>query len=85
MSFTPTNPKPFLQEQTGKLVSVKLKWGENMEYRGYLVSTDNYMNFQVSSGAAKLLLLRSSTSMSSPPSTSAKADLLFNCFALALA
>lgn len=50
MSFTPTNPKPFLQDQTGKLVSVKLKWGENLEYRGYLVSTDNYMNFQVSRG-----------------------------------
>lgn len=50
MSFTPTNPKPFLQDQTGKLVSVKLKWGENLEYRGYLVSTDNYMNFQVSGG-----------------------------------
>lgn len=46
MSFQPVNPKPFLQQQTGKPVAVRLKWG--MEYRGFLVSTDNYMNFQVS-------------------------------------
>ncbi len=39
------NPKPFLQSLTGKPVHVKLKWG--LEYRGYLVSTDNYMNIQV--------------------------------------
>ena len=39
------NPKPFLQSLTGKPVHVKLKWG--LEYRGYLVSTDNYMNVQV--------------------------------------
>lgn len=29
----------------GKPVLVRLKWG--MEYKGFLVSTDNYMNFQV--------------------------------------
>ena len=39
------NPKPFLNELTGKSVQVKLKWG--MEYRGFLVSIDNYMNLQV--------------------------------------
>ncbi len=39
------NPKPFLQDLTGKPVIVKLKWG--MEYKGYLVSVDNYMNLQV--------------------------------------
>ncbi|KLO15661.1 small nuclear ribonucleo protein SmF [Schizopora paradoxa] len=39
------NPKPFLQSLTGKPVHVKLKWG--LEYRGYLVSTDNYMNVQL--------------------------------------
>ena len=39
------NPKPFLSQLTGKPVIVKLKWG--MEYKGYLVSTDNYMNVQV--------------------------------------
>jgi hypothetical protein len=37
--------KPFLQDLTGKECVVKLKWG--MEYKGYLVSVDNYMNLQV--------------------------------------
>lgn len=46
MAVTPVNPKPFLQGQSGKLVIVRLKWG--MEYKGYLVSTDSYMNVQVS-------------------------------------
>ena len=41
----PLNPKPFLNGLTGKPVVVKLKWG--MEYKGFLVSTDNYMNVQV--------------------------------------
>lgn len=41
----PLNPKPYLNGLTGKPVIVKLKWG--MEYKGYLVSTDNYMNVQV--------------------------------------
>ena len=41
----PLNPKPFLNGLTGKPVVVKLKWG--MEYKGYLVSTDGYMNLQV--------------------------------------
>lgn len=40
------NPKPFMQELTGKPVFVKLKWG--LEYKGFLVSTDGYMNLQVS-------------------------------------
>ena len=39
------NPKPFLAELVGKSVVVKLKWG--MEYKGLLVSTDAYMNFQL--------------------------------------
>lgn len=39
------NPKPFLLELTGKTVVVKLKWG--MEYKGYLVSVDSYMNLQL--------------------------------------
>jgi small nuclear ribonucleoprotein F len=46
MQLQPVNPKPFLAELTGKPVLVRLKWG--MEYKGYLVSTDNYMNLQVS-------------------------------------
>uniref|UniRef100_A0A452IM96 Sm protein F n=1 Tax=Gopherus agassizii TaxID=38772 RepID=A0A452IM96_9SAUR len=41
----PLNPKPFLNGLTGKLVMVKLKWG--MEYKGYLVSVDGYMNMQL--------------------------------------
>jgi len=45
MSVQPLNPKPFLKELTGKPVIVKLKWG--MEYKGYLVSVDHYMNLQL--------------------------------------
>ncbi|CAM5100186.1 unnamed protein product [Eretmochelys imbricata] len=41
----PLNPKPFLKGLTGKLVVVKLKLG--MEYKGYLVSVDGYMNMQL--------------------------------------
>ena len=41
------NPKPFLQDLSGKPVIVKLKWG--MEYKGYLVSVDSYMNLQLAS------------------------------------
>lgn len=41
----PVNPKPFLNDLTGKTVIVKLKWG--MEYKGYLVSVDAYMNLQL--------------------------------------
>ena len=41
------NPKPFLAEMTGKPVIVKLKWG--MEYKGYLVSVDQFMNLQLAS------------------------------------
>jgi small nuclear ribonucleoprotein F len=36
-----------MQELTGKLVYVRLKWG--LEYKGFLVSTDGYMNLQVRS------------------------------------
>ncbi|GJN90822.1 hypothetical protein Rhopal_003836-T1 [Rhodotorula paludigena] len=43
--ITPVNPKPFLAGLTGKPILVRLKWG--MEYKGYLVSTDNYMNLQL--------------------------------------
>ena len=44
-SMMPLNPKPFLNGLTGKAVLVKLKWG--MEYKGYLVSVDGYMNLQL--------------------------------------
>lgn len=46
-AFVPVNPKPFLNDLTGKQVIVKLKWG--MEYKGYLVSVDSYMNLQLAS------------------------------------
>lgn len=39
------NPKPFISGITGKQVIVKLKWG--MEYKGYLVAVDRYMNLQM--------------------------------------
>ena len=42
----PLNPKPFLNGLTGKPVIVRLKWG--MEYKGYVVSVEGYMNLQVS-------------------------------------
>jgi small nuclear ribonucleoprotein F len=45
--FVPVNPKPFLLELTGKSVCVRLKWG--MEYRGFLLSVDSYMNLQLAS------------------------------------
>ncbi|GAB4855283.1 hypothetical protein Ancab_023903 [Ancistrocladus abbreviatus] len=45
MATVPVNPKPFLNNLTGKPVIVKLKWG--MEYKGYLVSVDSYMNLQL--------------------------------------
>ncbi|XP_037087192.1 small nuclear ribonucleoprotein F [Pollicipes pollicipes] len=41
----PINPKPFLNNLTGKSVLVKLKWGQ--EYKGFLVSVDGYMNLQL--------------------------------------
>lgn len=43
--FMPVNPKPFLQELTGKMVLIKLKWGQ--EYKGFLQSVDSYMNIQL--------------------------------------
>mmetsp|Transcript_18719 Transcript_18719/g.25181 ORF Transcript_18719/g.25181 Transcript_18719/m.25181 type:complete len:108 (+) Transcript_18719:2-325(+) len=45
MATVPVNPKPFLNDLTGKLVLVKLKWG--MEYKGTLKSIDPYMNLQM--------------------------------------
>lgn len=47
MATVPVNPKPFLNNLTGKHVMVKLKWG--MEYKGVLVSVDSYMNLQLAS------------------------------------
>ena len=47
MGSMPLNPKPFLNELTGKAVIVKLKWGH--AYEGYLVSVDNYMNVLLAS------------------------------------
>ena len=41
----PMNPKLFLNSLTGKAVMVKLKWGH--EYKGFLVSSDGYVNLQL--------------------------------------
>ena len=38
-------PKPFLTDLAGKQVICKLKWGT--EYKGFLLSVDNYMNLQL--------------------------------------
>lgn len=43
MSLQPVNPKPFLNSLLTKPVIVKLKFNK-IEYRGTLVSVDNYMN-----------------------------------------
>ncbi|GAB4821167.1 hypothetical protein N2152v2_008213 [Parachlorella kessleri] len=74
-ALVPVNPKPFINDLTGKQVIVKLKWGmvsarwlevehgqlefmvasvsgpvcDSKEYKGYLVSTDAYMNLQLAS------------------------------------
>ncbi|CAF0912210.1 unnamed protein product [Didymodactylos carnosus] len=42
---TPLNPRPYINELVGKKILVRLKWG--MEYRGVLVSVDQYMNVQL--------------------------------------
>ena len=47
VQFVPVNPAPFLLELTGHPVVVRLKWGNAMEYKGFLVSVDSYMNLQV--------------------------------------
>ncbi|KAJ4472269.1 small nuclear ribonucleoprotein SmF [Lentinula aciculospora] len=44
-AVNPVNPKPFIQELTGKPIHVLLKW--KLEYKGFLVSTDGYMNLQM--------------------------------------
>lgn len=45
MATMPMNPKPFLNALIGKSVIVMLKWGQ--EYKGYLVSLDEYLNVQI--------------------------------------
>ncbi|KAK6197443.1 uncharacterized protein RJT21DRAFT_128761 [Scheffersomyces amazonensis] len=45
-SFHPINPKPFLKTLIDKPVIVRLKWNKT-EYRGRLLSVDNYMNLQL--------------------------------------
>ena len=43
--MVPLNPKPFLQQLTGKRIAITLKWGQ--EYRGMLAAVDQYMNVQL--------------------------------------
>ncbi|KAJ1801675.1 Manganese transporter smf1 [Coemansia sp. RSA 2399] len=44
-TFTPVNPRPFLQSLVGKPIVARLKWGQ--EYKGLLASADSYMNVQL--------------------------------------
>lgn len=46
MSIVPVNPRPMLSELVGKQTAVRLKFGE-VEYRGELISFDNYFNLQM--------------------------------------
>jgi small nuclear ribonucleoprotein F len=45
MEFSIINPKSFLNELIQKNVLIKLKWG--IEYKGKLVSYDNYFNLRI--------------------------------------
>ncbi|CUS22788.1 LAQU0S07e00100g1_1 [Lachancea quebecensis] len=45
--LAPTNPKPFLRELINKPIVVTLKFNKT-QYKGLLVSTDNYFNLQLS-------------------------------------
>ncbi|AHY78335.1 AQG_2a_G0057660.mRNA.1.CDS.1 [Saccharomyces cerevisiae] len=45
-AMQPVNPKPFLKGLVNHRVGVKLKFNST-EYRGTLVSTDNYFNLQL--------------------------------------
>lgn len=44
--FQPINPKPFLKSLINKEIIVRLKWNKT-EYKGKLISIDNYMNLQL--------------------------------------
>ncbi|SCU83641.1 LADA_0C12662g1_1 [Lachancea dasiensis] len=44
---TPVNPKPFLRDLISKKIVVTLKFNKT-QYKGLLVSTDNYFNLQLS-------------------------------------
>ncbi len=44
--FTPLNPKPVLKDLVDKPIVVTLKFNKT-QYRGVLVSTDNYFNLQL--------------------------------------
>lgn len=44
--FVPINPKPFLRDLVNRRIIVTLKFN-NTQYRGILVSTDNYFNIQL--------------------------------------
>lgn len=48
-----------MQELTGKPVYVRLKWG--LEYKGFLVSTDGYMNLQVGTPSTVIICCTDST------------------------
>ncbi|QRV76420.1 small nuclear ribonucleoprotein F [Ceratobasidium sp. AG-Ba] len=55
-TVTPVNPKPFLQELTGKPVFVRLKWG--LEYKGYLLANTEEFEDGKSNGALGEVFIR---------------------------
>ncbi|KAK5781585.1 hypothetical protein RI543_000767 [Arxiozyma heterogenica] len=44
--FVPINPKPFLRDLVNHRIIVTLKFN-NTQYRGTLISSDNYFNIQL--------------------------------------
>ncbi|SCU97525.1 LAME_0F19966g1_1 [Lachancea meyersii CBS 8951] len=46
-TLSPINPKPFLRDLINKKIVVTLKFNKT-QYKGVLVSTDNYFNLQLS-------------------------------------
>ncbi|KAI2616297.1 like-Sm domain-containing protein [Hypoxylon sp. NC1633] len=79
MSFVPINPRPMLQDLVNKDIVVRLKWGET-EYHGRLVSSDSYMNIQLTSAQefidqkftsdlGQILIRWVSSSLYAPPSS----------------
>ena len=74
-----------MQELTGKPVYVRLKWG--LEYKGFLVSTDGYMNLQVrcstlicvSTGSNDVLQLANTEEFQDGKSNGALGEVFIRC------
>ncbi|KAF8917790.1 hypothetical protein CPB85DRAFT_1430876 [Mucidula mucida] len=64
----PVNPKPFLQELTGKPVFVRLKWGQ--EYSGFLLANTEEFQDGKSNGALGEVFIRCNNVLEAPPAPS---------------